>query len=239
MNHDRLFLDLIDCGDILWYRRFRDDGLLCVPGEKCNATSFAFLCREFTRRGSDLKLELSQPTDNSIVWLDLHIRWGHPSGRVIVSCWVKPSNLGLYVPADSGHSSSVLRTWPRAEFMRIIRNSMRLCDVWDPVRRLRRCLRDRLYPEDIVLSLSDADIVAAWNRRSVSNVICQGAYKNGIVPFVLPFHPAWSRMSISSRLNKLCAELGAVFNSTLRPILCFRNPCRHLFIVVRHYARGG
>ena len=239
MNHDRLFLDLIRRGDILWYRRFRDDGLLCVPVEKCNATWFASLCRDFSSRGSNLMLDLIQPEDNSIVWLDLHIRWGLPSGKVIVSCWVKPSNLGLYVPADSGHSSSVLRTWPRAEFMRIIRNSMRLCDVWGPVRRLRRCLQDRLYPDEIVFSLTDADIVAAWHRRSVVNVASQAVYHNGILPFVLPYHPAWSRMSIESRLSKLCADLEQVIGSKPRPILCFRNPCRHLYIVVRHYARGG
>ena len=77
----------------------------------------------FSSRGSDLKLELLKPEDNSIVWLDLHIRWGLPSGKVVVLCWAKPSNLGLYVPADSGHSTSVLRIWLRTAYLHITRNS--------------------------------------------------------------------------------------------------------------------
>ena len=212
-----------------------------MPIEKCNDDWFSYLCNDFANRGSDLRLDLIKPDGNSIIWLDLQLRWGDglgPSftgGKVCASCWIKPSNLGLYVPADSGHSCSVLRTWPRAEFSRIVRNSMRLSDVWLPVERLRKCLRDRLYPEEIVLSYSDDYIINLWHRRLVARPAVSNGYSSRILPFVLPFHPVWSRLRLCNKLCRLSEDL----DFKARPIVCFSNPSRHLFIVVRNYARGG
>lgn len=241
-NHDRIFLDGIAKGDILWYRRFRDDGLACVPEEVCTEDWFDDLVSKFSSAGSSLRLELTRSHGSSIVWLDLFLRWGpdlgpqFSGGRVCVSCWIKPTNLGLYVPADSGHSLSVRRTWPQAEFRRLIRNSMRLQDVWEPVRRLRRCLRDRLYPVGISMSLSDADIIGLWHcRRRLFTKPAQ-QFRDGVLPFKMPYHPVWDRISLSARLNQLCDALKTAISRSFRPIVCFENPGRHLHIAVRNYS---
>ena len=76
-----------------------------------------------------------------------------------------------------------------------------------------------------------------WHKRRQDIVSrTKKARSLHVVPFILMYHPAWTIMGIGSRLRALCSDVGEAISSCIRPILCYRNPGRHLFIRVRNYA---
>ena len=78
----------------------------------------------FSAKGSNLVLEiptLSSEVKVPLIWLYLLMRVT-PSGRLMFSAHITPTNLGHYIAADSDHISSTLNSWATTDLQRYARN---------------------------------------------------------------------------------------------------------------------
>ncbi|CAE7935642.1 pldh-t, partial [Symbiodinium sp. KB8] len=109
----------------------------------------------FSAKGSNLVLEiptLSSEVKVPLIWLYLLMRVT-PSGRLMFSAHITPTNLGHYIAADSDHISSTLNSWATTDLQRY--------DAIGPVERLHTRLVGRLYNR----SLQDM-IAVTWQKWS-------------------------------------------------------------------------
>ncbi|CAE7213687.1 pldh-t [Symbiodinium sp. CCMP2592] len=233
LRHDQLFVGTDKPAWISWFVRFRDDCLFCANTTHMTPDATRLLQHRFSAMGSNLVLEISPLSREGAVWLDLLIRVT-PSGRLMFSTHIKPTNLGHYITADSYHSKCTLGTWTTAELQRYARNSTCWRDAVGPVERLHSRLVGRLYNR----SLQDM-IAVTWQKWLQRDSLLRSAQpaRHRYTALVLPYHRCWQRIGVWGLLRWLEHELEEA-NIRHHPFrMAFANPYPHLYVKVRNLHR--
>ena len=216
-RNDAAFLERVASGAILWYRRFRDDGLFAAPAATAG-DQLHELEVDFAARGSDLKLELTRNAGRTTHWLDLELTpHTELAPRLHLRTHFKQTHAGFYLTASSYHPKSTLHGWAEAELRRYARNSTDLADCLSCARRLERCLAARLYT-GWQLDLCGRAEVLWQNRDALYQQRGLGTPNLRLsAPLVLRYHEAWQQLGVSSLLARTQAALDAAFEPQAAP----------------------
>ena len=233
--NDVALLTRVAEGRLLWYARFRDDGLFCAP-DSFTEEDAEELARDFARRGSNLVLEL-QRYEREAAWLDLVLTpHTHLSPRLHLKVHLKDTNAGLYLEARSYHARAALSKWTEAELRRYARNSTDLEDCLTVTRRLELCLKRRGYPADWRDLCGRAEVLwrlrTPWLHRPPALPDLRRT-----APLVLKYHRVWEHLRLASLLHDWQQELDQHFaREGPKLLVAYKNNTCHLYVKVRRLA---
>ena len=92
--------------DILYYRRYIDDGLCILRASPAGYSDFVLQINTFGIEGERLEWEATPPS-REVDFLDLHLKL-EPAGSISLTSFQKPMNLYLYRPPASAQPTSIL-----------------------------------------------------------------------------------------------------------------------------------
>ena len=188
--------------------RFKDDLMLFVDGPRWSIDA---LIRVMQVKSKFFKLKLESCCMNSARFLDLEIsngpRW-RTTGCLDYQVVVKQSHLGIVLDDSSSHPNSVHSTWPISIFTRIAcrSSSLAVCKVSQDsfVAKFDRDCPDHVVrPALKSLQLFRRPLVsiAAVKRPKCSSWI------------VIPFHQAWHKAKLGSKLCRIHDDAPSVISS--------------------------
>ena len=234
LRNDRAFLERVHSGAILWYVRFRDDGLFCAP---ClDDHELSSIASDFAARGSALQLLLSRTDTGPTVWLDLllspHTRI---SPKVHISTHIKPTNAGHYLSARSYHPKCTVTGWMEAELRRYARNSTDLPDCLLCTRRLEACLARRHYPSRLLQLCGRAEVLWRSRQALLAEPVRLSPNVRKLAPLVLRYHRVWEKLGVARYLRLAQRAIDRAFSPRLAPTLmvAYRKAAPHLYVKVR------
>ena len=234
LRNDGAFLCRQDGLNLLWYVRYRDDGLFCGRNNLSEAY-FDDLAADFSRRGSNLQLDLAC-SEGSTHWLDLELTaHTHLSPLVHTKTYQKPTNKGGYLSGLSYHSKATLKGWAEAELRRYARNSTDLKDALACARKLELALEMRHYnPEDLHF---EGRLRALWAQRGELLAEQQGHAQSlqRQAPLVLRHHRVWEQLGFGALVRQHQHNLDLAFGGQAPKLFAaYKKAGPHLYVKVRN-----
>lgn len=228
---DQVFLRSTFPGQALWYVRFRDDALWCIPVQwtRDDITRHA---EDFTAESGGLQLDIQFPEGNKINWLDLTLSWGNPDGSLVSTLYRKPTYSGMYVAWDSAHSRSVFPAWVTAEVTRLATNCTMLQDAEASALKFAKYLLMRGYPqwEQHIIKL-----VRRAHERRRFELLKPLVVKHTPIPLVLPHCFPFVGPDIKHTAARFRDTLDVLWPGHPRFLIAWSNPSQHLYLKVRKY----
>jgi hypothetical protein len=172
--------------DLIYYGRFKDDGLVILGGSPDSRREFFTEMKRFSRF---FKIIVESVSDVSAVMLDVELfkgpQWS-ATGQLDSILYTKPTSQWIPLSVRSGHPESVHRSWPKGQLARFSRLCTRRADA--------ELLKQRFIQELIAAGGRPPDLNRSPPTRSSRT---PSSY------LVIPYRKEWATACIMAAIRRV------------------------------------